>query len=56
MRRRYAAEAEESRCLVKSGAEERMDTGLGVAFPICREGRVVTLQAKALSEVRRAAS
>ena len=48
--RRYALEGKESRWLVESDTEGHMYTDPGVAFLICRKGRVVTLQAKALLE------
>ena len=38
---------------MESGAEGHMYTDPGVAFLICRKGRVVTLQAKALLEAER---
>lgn len=41
---------------MESGAGNYMDTDPGVAFLICREGRAVTLQAKALLEAERAAA
>ena len=40
--------------MVESGAGSYMYTDPGVAFLIGREGRVVTLQAKALLEAERA--
>ncbi len=46
---------QESRWLVESDANGYMHTDPGVAFLICRKGRVVTLQAKALLEAERAA-
>lgn len=46
---------QESRWLVESDTDGYMYTDPGVAFPICREGRVVTLQAKALLEAERTA-
>ena len=42
--------SKESHWLVESDVGGYMDTDSGVAFLICRKGRVVTLQAKALLE------
>lgn len=53
--RRYDRMGRESRWLVESDANGYMHTDPGVAFLICREGRVVTLQAKALLEAERTA-
>ena len=47
--------SKESHWLVESDVGGYMDTDSGVAFLICRKGRVVTLQAKALLEAERAA-
>lgn len=52
--RRYDRIGQESRWLVESDANGYMYTDPGVAFLICRKGRVVTLQAKALLEAERA--
>lgn len=47
--------SKESHWLVESDVGGYMYTEPGVAFLICRKGRVVTLQAKALLEAERAA-
>lgn len=47
--------SKESHWLVESDVGGYMDTDSGVAFLICRKGRVVTLQAEALLEAERAA-
>lgn len=47
--------SKESHWLVESDVGGYMYTDPGVAFLICRKGRVVTLQAKALLEAERAA-
>ena len=52
---RYDRMGQESRWLVESDANGYMHTDPGVAFLICRKGRVVTLQAKALLEAERTA-
>ena len=47
--------SKESHWLVESDVGGYMYTEPGVAFLICRKGRVVTLQAKALLEAERVA-